>query len=85
MTISPRRRIIGIAVASIALAGSIAPAHATQNPSRAGAAVQGQNQRDNAERKICARFELTGSRFRERICMTAAEWEREGGLPTARK
>ncbi len=85
MTIVPRSRIITIAFASFALVGGIAPAHATPNSDRSGAAVQSGNQRNNAERKICARFEMSGSRMAKRICLTAAEWEREGGLPNSRR
>lgn len=82
MTIVRHRRLIGIAVASVTLAGSIAPAQAAPNRDRAGAAVHGQNQRASSERQICARLQTTGSRLKQRICLSAAEWEREGGIPT---
>lgn len=36
-----------------------------------------------AERRICARVELSGTRISRRVCRTQAEWNREGGLPNA--
>lgn len=81
MTIVPRIRLISIAAASIALAGSLAPAQAAPPASRTGANVQGQNQSADQNRRICADVELTGTRMTRRVCRTAAEWERTGGLP----
>jgi hypothetical protein len=81
MTIVPRIRFITIAAATVALAGSLAPAQAAPNTGRAGANVQGQNQSADAARKVCATLELTGTRLARRVCRTPAEWERSGGLP----
>ena len=36
---------------------------------------------NSSERQICVRMELTGTRVARRICRTAAEWERSGGVP----
>jgi hypothetical protein len=83
MTIVPRIRFLTMAVASIALAGSLAPAQAAPAAARAGAAVQGQNQSAaSSERRICVSADITGSRIMRRICRTAAEWQRAGGIPT---
>jgi Ni/Co efflux regulator RcnB len=84
MTIVPRIRFITIAAACVALAGSMAPASAAapaQGASRTGANVQGQNQSADQSRKICATIEMTGTRMNRRVCRTAADWERAGGLP----
>jgi len=81
MTIVSRTRFLTIAAASIALAGSIAPAYAAPTANRAGAAVQGQNQSADASRKICVRTEMPNTRFTRRICRTPAEWDRAGGVP----
>ena len=81
MTIVPRTRFITIAAATIALAGSLAPAQAAPTAARAGANVQGQNQSADANRKVCATVELTGSRLVRRVCRTPAEWQRSGGIP----
>jgi hypothetical protein len=81
MSIVSRTRFITIAAATVALAGSLAPAQAAPTTGRAGANVQGQNQSADANRKICATVELTGSRMVRRLCRTAAEWERAGGIP----
>jgi hypothetical protein len=83
MTIVPRIRFVTMAVASIALAGSLAPAQAAPAAARTGAAVQGQNQSAaSAERRICVTADMTGTRVPRRICRTAAEWRRDGGIPT---
>ncbi|HEX8364168.1 MAG TPA: hypothetical protein VF603_02670 [Allosphingosinicella sp.] len=83
MTIVPRIRFLTMAVASIALAGSLAPAQAAPAAARTGAAVRGQNQSPaSSERRICVSADLTGSRIMRRICRTAAEWQRAGGIPT---
>ena len=84
MTILPRIRLITVAAASIALAGSLVPAQAApaNSAGRAGASVQGQNQSADQGRRICVLSETTGSRLKQRICLTAAEWQREGGIPT---
>ena len=82
MTIVPRIRFITIAAASVALAGSLAPAQAAPTAGRAGANVQGQNQSADESRMICAEFALTGSRIARRVCRTAAGWERLDGVPS---
>ena len=83
MIIVPRFRFVTMAVASLALAGSLAPAQAAPAASRTGANVQGQNQRAGSDRQICVRLKLTGSRVPARVCQTAAQWEREGGIPAS--
>lgn len=88
MTNVARFGLISTAAFSLALAGTMAPAQASPT-SRAGAQVQGQNQaqdqnrsrNSNSARSICAVFEISGTRLRQKICRTAAEWEREGGIP----
>jgi hypothetical protein len=82
MTIVPRIRLISIALGSFALVGSIVPAQAAPQASRAGATVQGQNQSASSERRICVRSDMPNTRFSRRICRTPAEWERAGGIPT---
>lgn len=82
MTIVSRTRFITVAAASVALLGSLAPAQAAPAPaSRAGANVQGQNQSAEQPRRICATMEFTGTRVTRRVCRTAAEWDRVGGVP----
>jgi hypothetical protein len=39
-------------------------------------------QRADEERLICARIELPARRVRPRVCLTRAQWENMGGLPT---
>lgn len=81
MTIVPRMRFITIAAASVALAASLAPAQAAPTAGRTGANVQGQNQSADSSRRICVSAEITGTRMTRRVCRTAAEWERAGGIP----
>jgi hypothetical protein len=82
MTNVSRIGFISVAAASLALAGSIAPAQAAQAASRAGATVQGQNQAASSERRICVRSEMPNTRISRRICRTQAEWDLAGGVPT---
>lgn len=83
MTIVPRYRLISIAAASLGLAASISPVHAAApTASRAGAAVQGQNQSAESGRRVCVITEGLGSLIRHRVCRTPAQWDRAGGMPT---
>jgi Ni/Co efflux regulator RcnB len=82
MTIVPRTRLITIAAATVALAAGLAPAQAAPaTAGRTGANVQGQNQSADPSRRICVSAEVTGTRMTRRVCRTAAEWERAGGIP----
>ena len=40
--------------------------------------------RSDADRIICVRARLTGSRLNRRICRTQREWDEDGGVPTGR-
>ena len=40
--------------------------------------------RSDADRMICVRAQLTGSRLNRRICRTQREWDEDGGVPTGR-
>ena len=85
-------RAYAATIASSALLAIAAPAVAAQNrdyavansgeqrPAQARAAASRANAQ--SERRICVNAEMTGSRLTNRICRTAAEWERMGGLPT---
>ncbi|CAA9518345.1 MAG: hypothetical protein AVDCRST_MAG62-958 [uncultured Sphingomonas sp.] len=53
------------------------PVHAKQNVQREVAAGQGGAAADKADKKICRRLELTGSRMaKTRFCHTAEEWKK---------
>jgi hypothetical protein len=53
------------------------PVQAKQNAQREAAATQGGAAASKAEKKICRRFEVTGSRMaKARFCHTAAEWKK---------
>jgi len=40
--------------------------------------------RSDADRMVCVRAQLTGSRLNRRICRTQREWDEDGGVPTGR-
>jgi hypothetical protein len=71
-------------VGAVLFAGVASPVQAFQGRSSTAAAQATAAQADavaRQERQICVSTELTGSRMVRRICRTAAEWERAGGLP----
>lgn len=79
-----RSRLVqaGAAVAATLLvAGTAAPLHASDVPA-AGATTQAKQTADS-ERRVCVRMEMPNTRLPRRVCKTAAEWEREGGVPSS--
>lgn len=67
------------AIAVPASAQNSAALHADDNSSSGQRAA-----RENPDRRICVRVELSGSRLVRRVCRTAREWEARGGLETVR-
>jgi len=81
MTFFGRARLVqaGTTIAAtLLLAATAAPLQAA--PAGTGASETPPAAR-NKDRKICVRVDMSGTRLTRRICRTAAEWEREGGVP----
>lgn len=67
-----------IAAAALLAAAAAAPLQAATADQQA---AQQQSRNANAQRRICAMVEMSGSRVARRVCRTRAEWEALGGLP----
>ena len=64
-------RIISLAALSAALVISVPAVAKTQNPDDQTIAKAGE-----AEKKICKKLTITGSRTGERVCMTRDQWKK---------
>ena len=64
-------RIISVAILSAALITTVPAAAKTQNPDEQSVAKAGE-----AEKKVCKKLTITGSRNGERVCMTRDQWKK---------
>ena len=81
------RGIVTVASALI-VAGTALPAVAqtqTQNnvvsAERTSGGASTSSRAPGADRRICVRVDLSGTRVTRNVCKTPAEWNREGGVP----
>ena len=66
------------ALATQGQAHALSRAGDSQPSARASRRSSAQN-----ERRICVDTETTGTRIKRRVCRTEAQWEAEGGVPSA--
>ena len=75
--------ILSIAAGTMLL--SVTPAAAQQPRPRAAtgntATTSQSAEAPSPNRRICVYQESTGSRLRHKVCQTAQQWERDGGIP----
>ena len=65
-------RMLSVATLSMALLMSTAAVAETQAPSEPTKATE---KAAPAEKKVCKRLAITGSRMEERVCLTREEWK----------
>jgi len=83
MTCFIRNRLLqagSVFAAALLAAGAAAPVQAA--PGEKAAATSQAKPEARKDRPICVYVELTGTRVPRRVCRTALEWQRDGGVPT---
>ena len=88
MLYSSRFRFALAAAGALTAAFSL-PAQAAQTAPRSTApqerpADANADAGSDADRMVCVRAQLTGSRLNRRICRTQREWDMDGGVPSRR-
>jgi hypothetical protein len=84
-----RIRTAATAAAALVLAGLSVPAAAQTQSNIVNSAERTEtssatsSSQPAAERRLCVRAEMTGTRLVRNVCRTRAEWNRAGGIPQA--
>ncbi len=84
MTSFVRNRLLQagtVFAATLLAAGAAAPVQAAPGDKATTAAQAKPEARKG--REICVNVDISGSRVARRVCRTAQEWQREGGIPTS--